>query len=219
MALSMRSKVYMLVAVLAYVASANIIAATWVLTQPAAPTAETVTTEPAAGTQSLRSCPGRLKQHSAEYLDYFRDISKSTAANATNTTAFPGFLSPSLSTAPRACPPSCTELDPIGISAFIIGVLLFGRFVVAPLVSFVRAKLILLPGDEEELSGGGACYLRNASDEHTEASGQLAKATAGAVVGFEVLVSTIPLSPYFYLLTGLPAAMGAVMQSQRYFRV
>lgn len=210
MALSMRSKVYMLVAVLAYVASANIIAAAWVLTQPAAPKAETVTTEP---------CPGRLKQHSAEYLDYFRDISESTPANTTNATAFAGFLSPSLSTTPRAPPPPCTELDPIGIGAFIIGVLLFGRFVVAPLVSFVRAKLTLLPGDEEELTGGGACYLQNASDEHTKASGQLAKATAGVVIGFELLVSAVPLSPYFYLLTGLPAVMGAVMQSQRYFRI
>lgn len=107
----------------------------------------------------------------------------------------------------------CSDVDAGGVVA-LIGGLVLSSHSLSLLYYFVRAPLRKLPGEETS-----QCYLDNASKEQNNVSKSSSKAIGAAVVGFELLVALVPLSPYFYVLGLAPTGMAAMMAAQAYFKV
>ena len=108
---------------------------------------------------------------------------------------------------------SSDNLDMPGIVALVVGVFSLLHLALV-LYNFTHAELVLLPGDKPS-----SCYLRNANAVHTKTAGAMSKATFSVIFAFEMLVAVIPLSPFFYILTLIPAVMGAMSKAQQYFKV
>lgn|ERR1719231_281748 len=107
----------------------------------------------------------------------------------------------------------CSDVDAAGIVALIGGVLLSSHSL-SVLYHFVRAPLRKLPGEETS-----QCFIDNGSKVHNDFSKLSGKAVGSAVVGFELLVALIPLSPYYYVLGLAPTGFAAMMAAQAYLKV
>jgi len=194
--LRLRSQVYMLFILLSTLLSTNAAVITWMFAS--------TTMAVAGGYGAAMPCPGALMLPGTTFNG------NGTSSTLPGTTFNDG---DGTSSTPEGYH-QCSTVDPVGISAMLIGLVLL-LHTGACIYYFITAPLLLREG-EDSLS---KCYLNNSSDEHCKQNGVMAKGMAAAVFGFEVLVTMIPLSPYCYLLTFGPAVFGSIAQTQKCFKM
>ena len=107
----------------------------------------------------------------------------------------------------------CADLDVAALIGLIGGVLSALRLI-RILYVFFTTPLILRKGEQDT-----KCHLQNAGKNHQDAQKSLAKVMGGAVVGLEIAITAIPLSPVWYFLTAVPAVIAAVSAAQKYFKM
>ena len=108
----------------------------------------------------------------------------------------------------------CATVDPVGLTASIVGAL-SAVAAARQLLVFVTTPLVMLPGERN----AGGCVMENAGTNHREAMGIISKGGGTFLMAFELMVAIIPLQPYWYLLGLGPAILTAVTAAQRYFRM
>lgn len=107
----------------------------------------------------------------------------------------------------------CADLDVAGLVG-LIGGAISTLHLIRILYTFFTTPLLLHDGEKES-----KCHLENGGLNHQETQKKLAKAMGGAIVGLEIAITAIPLSPVFYFLTAVPAVIGAMSAAQRYFKM
>ena len=107
----------------------------------------------------------------------------------------------------------CADLDIAALIGLIGGVFSALRLI-RILYTFFTTPLILRKGEQET-----KCHLQNASTNHQDAQKRLTKVMGAALVGLEIAITAIPLTPVWYFLTAVPAVVAAMSAAQNYFKM